>query len=49
MALDKEPFEKFLFWLSRDREEAGTKYVELRKRLIRFFKLGRLPRARRTL
>ncbi len=40
MALDKESFEKFLSWLSLDREEAGVKYLELRKKLIRFFSWG---------
>lgn len=30
-------FEKFLSWLSPDREHAGRKYEEIRKQLIRFF------------
>ncbi len=37
MALDQDSFEKFLSWLAPDREEAGMKYLELRRRLIRFF------------
>jgi DNA-directed RNA polymerase specialized sigma24 family protein len=34
------PFDEFLFWLSPDREEAGRKYVDLRKRVVKYFTWG---------
>ena len=38
--LTAESLEKFLAWLSPDREEAGVKYQQLEKRLIVFFGRG---------
>lgn len=37
--LTKENFENLLDWLSADREKAGAKYEEIRKGLIRFFRI----------
>src|SRR5688572_24899734 len=37
--LTKEKFDNLLEWLSADREEAGVKYEENRKGLIRFFRI----------
>ncbi len=36
-SLTAESFETFLGWLSPSREDAGRKYEQLRKRLIKFF------------
>ena len=36
-SLTAESFAKFLRWLSPDEEEAGRKYEEIRKKLVRFF------------
>lgn len=35
--LTRQAFDKLLSWLSSDREEAGRKYEDIRRRLIRFF------------
>ena len=32
-----DPFDKFLRWLSPDRDEAARKYEEIRKKIVRFF------------
>jgi hypothetical protein len=44
-SLTAESLERFLSWLASDREEAGTRYLELKKKLIRFFIQGggRIP------
>lgn len=34
------PFDEFLSWLSPDREEAGMKYEELRRKLVKHFSRG---------
>jgi hypothetical protein len=34
------PLDEFLSWLSPDREEAGTKYVELKRKLTKYFIRG---------
>lgn len=34
---DREAFDNFLRWLDPDRDEAGRKYEEIRRKLIRFF------------
>jgi hypothetical protein len=39
-SLTAESLERFLSWLASDREEAGRRYEELRKKLIRFFTHG---------
>ena len=36
-SLTADSFEKFLCWLSPDREEAGKKYEQLRKKLVKLF------------
>ena|SRR5215510_5244211 len=36
-SLTREAFDKLLGWLSPDREEAGRKYEDIRRRLIRLF------------
>src|SRR5438270_5786540 len=35
--LTPEAFDKFLLWLSPDREESGRKYEELHRKLTRYF------------
>lgn len=35
--LTREAFDKFLRWLNADRDLAGVKYEEIRKRMVRFF------------
>lgn len=35
--LNREAFDEMLAWLNPDREEAGRKYEDIRKRLIRIF------------
>ena len=35
--LSQEAFDQLLFWLNPDREAAGTKYEEIRRRLIKIF------------
>jgi DNA-directed RNA polymerase specialized sigma24 family protein len=37
--LTQEDFEELLAWLAPDREEAGKKYEEIRRGLIRYFRL----------
>lgn len=34
---DRETFDNFLRWLDPDRDEAGRKYEDIRRKLIRFF------------
>lgn len=36
-SIDQEGFEKFLDWLDKDREAAGRKYEDIRRRLIKIF------------
>jgi len=37
LALTQESFDKLLAWLDADREQAGQKYEEIRRELIRYF------------
>src|SRR5262245_4973774 len=43
--LTKEDFDRFLTWLHPDREQAGQKYEEIRRRLVIIFNARRCPEA----